>query len=96
VSIPNHFINILIVLRSHRCLDGRKIREATSRSLVATFACQLDDLEQHYSATSGLLRLLSYFDPENMPVDTIVPGAGSLPSQHKPWEIWALSFANSL
>jgi tetratricopeptide (TPR) repeat protein len=48
------------------------------KSVAATIACQLDDLEQHRSDTSNLLQLLSYFDPENIPTDMIVVGAESL------------------
>jgi tetratricopeptide (TPR) repeat protein len=54
------------------------------KSVAATFACQLDDLEQHRSESSSLLRLLSYFDPESIPVDMIVLGAESLSSLQAP------------
>jgi hypothetical protein len=49
------------------------------KSVAAAFTCQLDDLEQRCPGTSSLLRLLSYYDPENIPVDMIVFGARSLP-----------------
>jgi hypothetical protein len=52
--------------------------------VAVTFAYQLDDLEEHCPGTSSFLRLLSFFDPESIPVDMIVLDAGTLPLSQGP------------
>jgi tetratricopeptide (TPR) repeat protein len=52
------------------------------RSIVATFAKQFDQLKKESRDVSNLMKLLSFFDPENIPVEMIVNGAKVWLSQH--------------
>jgi tetratricopeptide (TPR) repeat protein len=65
------------------------------KSVSATFACQLDDLEEHCPSTSSFLRLLSFFDPESIPVDMIVLGARSLPLSQGPLSTTQSAYATT-
>jgi hypothetical protein len=47
-------------------------------SVGATFTAQLDDLEHQSPDASNLLKILSFFDPESIPLDMITQGAESL------------------
>jgi hypothetical protein len=48
------------------------------KSIGAAFTAQLDDLEHQYPEASNLLKMISFFDPESIPLDMITPGAESL------------------
>jgi hypothetical protein len=45
------------------------------KSVAATFTSQLDGLEHQCPNTSDLLKVLSFFDPESIPLDMITQGA---------------------
>jgi tetratricopeptide (TPR) repeat protein len=49
-----------------------------AKSVAATFTAQLDDLEHQSPDASNLLKALSFFDPESIPLDMITQGAESL------------------
>jgi tetratricopeptide (TPR) repeat protein len=48
------------------------------KSISATFVVQLNDLEHQSPDASNLLKILSFFDPENIPLDMITQGAETL------------------
>jgi hypothetical protein len=91
------FINILIVFPLRKMIGWDKhLWSYEQKSVAATFSCQLDDLEEHYPGTSNLLRLLSFFDPESIPVNMIVLGAGSLPLSQGPLHTESSASATTL
>jgi len=48
------------------------------KSVAATFSAQLEGLELHSPNASNLLKVLSFFDPENIPLKMIIDGAGEV------------------
>jgi hypothetical protein len=48
------------------------------KSVAATFTSQLDSLEHQCGNASHLLKVLSFFDPESIPLDMITQGAAAL------------------
>jgi hypothetical protein len=52
-------------------------------SVARTILNQLDELNQQFRCIGNLLKLLSFLDPENIPVAMIVDGA-KVQSQHRP------------
>ncbi|KAI9854314.1 MAG: hypothetical protein M1824_000407 [Vezdaea acicularis] len=51
------------------------------KSVTATFVSQFDTLDRLHPETSSLLKILSFLDPEGIPVDMIVEGAKTLLQQ---------------
>jgi hypothetical protein len=54
-----------------------------ARSVAATFLNQFNELNQQSRDIGNLLKFLSFFDPENIPVELIVHGTETL-LQHRP------------
>jgi tetratricopeptide (TPR) repeat protein len=48
------------------------------KSVTATFASQLQDLDQQYPGASKLLRVIAFFDPESIPLEMLITGAKAI------------------
>src|SRR5437764_9258142 len=49
-----------------------------AKSVAATFSCQLQDLAVRFPIASNLLHILSFLDPESIPLNMIVKGAETI------------------
>ena len=49
--------------------------EYEHKSVAATFACQLEDLDRQWPDASHFLRVLAFLDPESIPLEMLTTGA---------------------
>jgi hypothetical protein len=49
-----------------------------AQSVAATFASQLEDLENQSPVVSDFLKILSFFDPESTPLTIVIQGAKAI------------------
>ena len=54
------------------------------KSIAVMFSTQLEELDRQSHACSSLLKILSFFDPESIPLNIITDGANDLPSSMGP------------
>ena len=69
----------LIVFRFGKLISWENILSSyEQKSIAITFTIQLEKLEHQFSDASNLLKVLSFFYPESIPVKIIVDGAEEL------------------
>jgi hypothetical protein len=54
------------------------------KSVAATFASQLQDLDQRCPNTGKLLRVIAFFDPESVPLEMLITGAKAIVEAQQP------------
>ena len=54
------------------------------KSVTATFASQLQDLDRRFPDASKLLRVIAFFDPESIPLEMLITGAKAIVDTRQP------------
>jgi tetratricopeptide (TPR) repeat protein len=54
------------------------------KSVTATFASQLEDLDRQYPDAGKLLRVIAFFDPESIPLEMLITGAKAIAEAQQP------------
>jgi hypothetical protein len=91
VSVLTCTVAVAIANSNYSPLDFRKViswehtlSDYEHKSVAATFASQLQDLDRHYPDASKLLRLIAFFDPESIPLAMLITGAQAISDTQQP------------
>ena len=60
------------------------LSEYEHKSVAATFACQLEDLDRQCPDASHFLRVLAFLDPESIPLEMLTTGAKLVSESRRP------------
>jgi hypothetical protein len=69
---------MLIVLVPKVIRWNNELSECEDKSVAATFNRQLEALEQQYPDASNPLKILTFSNPESIPLDMLVTGANAI------------------
>ena len=78
-------VGVLQLTNSFKLISWENsLSEYEHKSVAATFACQLEDLDRQCPDASHFLRVLAFLDPESIPLEMLTTGAKLVSESRRP------------